>query len=124
MIAPLWSDMMLTGSNHVRQMITTFGNGPVLRRAESNNNGNGVTIYICHYPIKSYTPCGVWVDVYGKQKFVNLRATRQWASATDAEAMYHLKRRKQRQIPILKSQLDTATRTLAYLNELSTTNEV
>jgi hypothetical protein len=56
-----------------------------------------VTEYL---PILSYTASGAWIDVYGQRKFVNLRARKQYACGTDAEALASLRARKERHIEI------------------------
>lgn len=57
------------------------------------------------YPITRYTACGVWIaQGIKRDKFVNLRALRQWASVTKEEAFFHLKKRKERHLFILNHQ--------------------
>lgn len=69
-----------------------------------------------HLPILSYTASGAWIDVYGQRKFVNLRARKQYACGTEADALASLRARKERQIVILSAQLRNATRVLKMLD--------
>lgn len=76
------------------------------------------------YRIERYTACGAWVLLCGwlpsddpkRLKFVNLRATKQWASATETEAMNCFRCRKARQVQILTTQLSRAKQELAAAN--------
>lgn len=73
--------------------------------------------YFQAYRILSYTPAGAWIDLGGSGKrFVNLRAVKQWACATKAEALYCLKRRTQRRVVILSNQLAAAEAILEALS--------
>jgi hypothetical protein len=101
----------------------------VLYRAETRSyyEDGTVRVLFCAYRVARYTPCGAWVDLdhFGdhqpdrqRLKFVNLRAGKQWASATRDEALYGLMRRRQRQVRILTAQLASAERELDYLKEM------
>lgn len=74
---------------------------------ESRGTGR-LVVQVHTYPIISYTPKGAWIDAYGKQKFVNLRAVKQWACGTVSDAREAFHYRKLRQIQILEAQLRTA----------------
>lgn len=83
-----------------------------------NPYGEGrAVVRIDKYAIIDYTPSGAWI-AYGceRGKFVNLRATKQWACASEAEARDALRHRKRRQITILSGQIRTAERVLAILD--------
>lgn len=54
------------------------------------------------------TKCGVWIDDYGVEKFVNLGARKQYASETVKEAAEQFYWRKRRQVKILRAQLERA----------------
>lgn len=72
------------------------------------------------YKILSYTACGAWIDLgYDEKKFVNLRGDKQWAYAHQREALYSLKRRKQRHVLILEAQWNAATRVLHALKDVT-----
>lgn len=89
----------------------------VLYRAEATNNIPGrVCVRLSAFVILSYTAHGAWLNLgEGKKKFVNLRATRQWASADKPEALYHLICRRRRQVEILAGQLTGAREILRAL---------
>ena len=73
----------------------------VLYRATSR----GDRILFQEFTIIKYTACGVWFSNYGVEKFVNLRATKQYASMTKQEAVAQLWHRKVRHIHIIRRQL-------------------
>ena len=54
------------------------------------------------------TKCGVWIDDYGIEKFVLLKARKQYASETVKEAVEQFYWRKRRQVKILRAQLERA----------------
>ena len=83
---------------------------PVLLRASGNYRpyGAGIEISVARHPILRYTPSGVWIYTWGGKKFVNLRAGKQWASATEVEAIDQLWHRKRTQVRILESRLTEA----------------
>jgi hypothetical protein len=100
----------------------------VLYRAEASDTGwCGVSVTLWAYRVTRYTPCGAWIDrnpfisqshAEPNLKFVNLRAGKQWASASKDEALYGLMRRRARQVTILLARLRSAERELAYLKEM------
>lgn len=65
------------------------------------------------YPVLKHTKCGVWVDVYGKKKFVNTQSRKRYAYATKDEAIVGYIKRTERYIKILQRKLNRAQ------NELS-----
>lgn len=82
---------------------------PHLLRASGHCQSNcPVEIAIHCHVILSYTPSGAWIDRYEGKKFVNLRAGKQWASMTEAEAIDQLYWRKCTQVRILESRLEEA----------------
>lgn len=110
--------------NHIfnRQptLLSCIDNKAALFRACSKRNEcGGSQLVFSAIPIIKYTPCGAVIS-YGhewdKPRFVNLRAVKQWASATMDEAVEQLRHRKIRQIKILRSRLDDAEDAL-YLIE-------
>jgi len=54
------------------------------------------------------TKCGVWIDYYGRKKFVNLYARKVFACRTEDEALKSYHARKRRQVSILRHQLAQA----------------
>lgn len=76
-----------------------------LLRASGRAGGGYVEIVLEHHAILRYTPCGAWVDTFAGEKFVNLRAGKQWASATETEAIDQLYYRKRKQVKILAARL-------------------
>jgi hypothetical protein len=87
-----------------------------LIRAESFTHSGGTRIHFREYPILKYTACGAWVSDYGFERFVNLRAVKQFASTTKGEALDQLKHRKRRQIQIIRHQLENAEKTLTLID--------
>lgn len=79
-----------------------------LLRASGRAAEGVVEIVLERHAIIRYTPCGAWVDTFGREKFVNLRAGKQWASATDTEAIDQLYYRKRKQVSILDARLTEA----------------
>lgn len=90
--------------------------GCVLYRAASRRDETGTTsIHVHAIPIVRYTACGAWISEFGYERFVNLRAVKQYASVTKGEAYEQLKHRKRRQVAILRAMLEDAEQALAVL---------
>lgn len=92
--------------------------GPILYRAHVEYCGEGrdPRVWFSSYPIVRYTACGAWIGQgMQKDKFVNLRADRQWATVTKEQAMYHLTRRKSRQLQILNWKVQMCEEINQYL---------
>lgn len=80
-----------------------------LLRASACSGQGQVVISLERHRIEAYTRCGARISMgYGKTKFVNLRACKQWASTTQDEAIDQLYHRKRRQVLILEGRLDDA----------------
>lgn len=60
------------------------------------------------YPITKRTKCGVWVDVYGKKKFINTQSRKQYAYATKDAAIVGYIKRTEAYIRILQGLLNRA----------------
>jgi hypothetical protein len=60
------------------------------------------------YPVMRATLCGVWIDIGINDKFVNLKARKQWASITEKEAIEQFIYRTKRYIEILEDRLEQA----------------
>jgi hypothetical protein len=78
-------------------------------------DGNGYTyirVYLSKYPITKKTNKGIWIDIFGRKRFVLLSARKKYACLTQEEALESFKARKNRQIRILNSQLTHAKEAL------------
>tara|TARA_R100001086_G_C11683406_1_gene216429 strand:+ start:75 stop:431 length:357 start_codon:yes stop_codon:yes gene_type:complete len=60
------------------------------------------------WPVLRETPCGVVIDHYGEEKFINNNWNKRWAYPTMGEARASYKARKRRQIRILAARHDQA----------------
>lgn len=81
----------------------------LLLRASGRGYENGdIIIQIERHVILRYTACGAWIDTWNGERFVNLKASKQWASTTEAEAIDQLWHRKQTQVCILESRFADA----------------
>lgn len=78
------------------------------RYHEGHYSEHGLMLILTTFPIIKKTPCGVKIDVYGKQKFVNLGAQKRYACPTKEEALESFHARKRRQIKLLKHSLAKA----------------
>lgn len=88
-----------------------------LVRASGRASAGQVEIVIEHHAVIRYTPCGAWIDTWEGDKFVNLRAEKQWASATEAEAIDQLYYRKHKQVRILEARLEEAREVQAAMEK-------
>jgi hypothetical protein len=75
-------------------------------------NRNRIEIILNEYQIIKHTKCGVWIDLYGRKKFINTNAVKQYAYDTKHKAMVSFKKRKQKQCKILENQLANAKQAL------------
>lgn len=87
-----------------------------LLRASGRAADSQVEIVLERHVILRYTPCGAWIDTWAGDRFVNLRAEKQWASATEDEAVAQLHHRKRAQVRILGARLAEAEAVLAGLD--------
>jgi hypothetical protein len=87
-----------------------MGQAEIFYRLEDHyTEGCDVEVWLFKYKVVSKTPCGVWITLgKGKDKFINLNATKKWACPTIEEAKKSYLRRKLRQIQILSAQLHSA----------------
>lgn len=77
--------------------------------AEAERFGtSGPRLELYYFRVLRLTPCGVWIDVWGTERFVLLGATKKWACKTTDEALASLVARKRRQVSILTRQLREA----------------
>ncbi len=79
---------------------------------DSFQDGNGY-LKLHSFPIVRRTPKGVWLNVWGQEKFVLKDCRKKYAAGTIEEALKSFIARKERQVLILKKQLDSAERALA-----------
>ena len=70
--------------------------------------GYTLSVNLYSYPIIRKTPKGVWIDDYGKERFILLSAKKKFACQTKKEALESFIARKTQQIRILSNQLDQA----------------
>ena len=70
--------------------------------------GYKLKIELHTYRIIRETPKGVWINDYGKDRFVLLTAKKKFACRTKEEALESFIARKNRQIGILSAQLEKA----------------
>lgn len=92
---------------------------PVLHRASGGwaQYGPRIEISIHRHPVISYTACGCWISTWEGKKFVNLRAEKQWASGSEAEAIRQLYFRKRKHIQHLQRNLSEAEEALEVLEK-------
>ncbi len=69
---------------------------------------NGGIYWFEELLILKTTKCGVWVDNYGKKKFINTQSRKQYAYATKDEAIVGYIKRTERYIKILQGKLNRA----------------
>ena len=67
-----------------------------------------VRLYLRTYKVLKETPCGAWIEVNYERKFVNLKANKKFACASEKDAKISFIARKRRQVRILKRQLEYA----------------
>jgi len=72
------------------------------------SHGYRVMLNLTEFKILKETPKGAWIDNFGKKKFVNLHAKKQFACIDQTGALNSFLKRKECQIRILSSRLDTA----------------
>lgn len=77
-------------------------------RAEGNVFSSTTNIDIQEFEVVKETPKGVWLDVYGKRKFVLNLAYKRWAYPTAKEALESLIARKTRYLSILHARIRLA----------------
>jgi hypothetical protein len=73
------------------------------------------------FPVERHTPKGVWLRVWGHEKWVSATAKKRYAYPTQEEARESFIARKKRQILILSNQLIEAKKML-QMAETSTFN--
>lgn len=74
---------------------------------------NKEPLWYSELPVVKRTRCGVWLDEYGKKRFVNTTCRKQYAYATKEEARKGYLARTKRYIEILKHRLACAENDLA-----------
>lgn len=78
------------------------------RYQESYYSENTVMLVLSTFRVLRTTPCGAWVENYGRERFVLLTARKKFACATQEEALASFRARKRRQISILRARLAAA----------------
>jgi hypothetical protein len=69
---------------------------------------DSVLVSIQAYKIVAFTPCGMFINVWGKKKWLSNNWRKKYAYPTVEEAEEAFIKRKERQILILSSQLEDA----------------
>ena len=82
--------------------------------SQSYDENGRTEVYFDHYEIIKLTPCGCWIDVWGKKKFVIEQARKKWAYPTKELALKSFQIRKQWQIRHLERQLISAQAQLKH----------
>jgi len=85
-----------------------------------NPDGPGrVVVSLETYKILRTTPKGVWVECFGKDKFVLLAAQKRFACPTKKEALESLLARKKKQISILSDKIRNAESAMAVVCKIA-----
>ena len=69
------------------------------------------------YTVTRRTPCGAWLDVYSKPKFVLNDSHKRFAWPTEEEAKVSFFARKKRQLALLRSQAQAVEGAVEALKE-------
>lgn len=77
-------------------------------RYEDSAYDGSVRIYLREFRVVRHTPKGVWIDAWGRNRFILVGARKSFAHPTPEEAKKSFLARKQRQISILTYQLKQA----------------
>ena len=91
---------------------------------ESVYSGSSLEVVCLEYEVKKETKCGYWIDLLGKNKWVSKKTTKRFAYPDKDQAMESFKKRKKRQIKILKANLEIAECALALVNSKKPTNKL
>lgn len=65
-------------------------------------------LFLERFKVVGVTPKGRWICVWGKKKFVNITAHKQYACLSEKDALHSFISRKKRQLRILRGQMDRA----------------
>lgn len=82
-----------------------------------DENSSFVKVRLSTFEVVAVTPCGVQINFYGRKKFINLQARRQYACETKEKAKISFIARKRRQASILGRQLANVNAALAIIND-------
>ena len=83
-------------------------------RYDDTPGEGGVYIAKRAFPVLRYTPKGVWLNVWGTDRFVRRDALKRFACPTLKEAQLSFRARKSRQLAILKGQERRVRVALSY----------
>lgn len=83
-----------------------------LYRVHEQNFEDGTRVFINSFTITKETPCGYWIDYYYTKKFVLKNSKKKFACSSITDAIFSFKKRKERQLSILKAQIDNIERAL------------
>src|SRR5689334_1803181 len=85
-------------------------------RYDSIQTTDGISVWLQKYQVTKQTPKGVWIDIYGTERFILKNARKHYACETIELAKESFIARKNRQIRILKHQLRNAQLALEEIN--------
>lgn len=88
-------------------------NADVLYRYENHAD----VVLLEKYRVTKRTPCGAWIYVYGKPKFVLNDTRKRFAFPTEDEAKVSFFARKRRQLEFLQSQIQAVELAVEALKE-------
>lgn len=80
---------------------------------EWQSTGTRVTVDESKFRVLKTTPRGVWLDDFGRQRFVRQDARKRFACPTRGEALESFRARKKRQLSIMKARVALIERALA-----------
>lgn len=78
---------------------------------------HGDVVLLEQYPVVKRTPCGAWIEVYSKRRFVLTGTFKKFACATEEDARASFFARKARQLKILRARIDAVTDAVQALKE-------
>lgn len=118
MIIPLSDDLLPLKPRLVDNSV--LPEGECMYRIESKIiELSGLRLSVYDYPIIKRTNKGVWIDTFGRKRFILTAAICKWAYPTKKQALSAFQRRKQNQIIIVRDQLSHAQAALDFSREIS-----
>lgn len=88
-------------------------------RIEDSHVSGGGRAYLHSFNVVRKTARGVWLDVYGRDRFQLSDCRKRFACPTLAEALESFKARKRRQLKLLRAQIQHVEEALADLDSPS-----
>jgi hypothetical protein len=90
-----------------------------LMRIEDGGSNDTKILYCDYFNIIKGTKCGVWINVWGTKKFVNMQATKRYAHSNIQDATNSFIERRKTQVRILTAQKNRAEWFLYVAKEIS-----